>query len=38
LFNIGLTEVLVFLLMLAIVVVVIALGVNFGIRMSRRNR
>jgi hypothetical protein len=36
--NLGPMELLVLLFMLAIVVGVIALGVNLGIRMSRRKR
>jgi hypothetical protein len=35
-FNVGLVEILVFVFMLAIVVGVIAPGVNLGIRLSRR--
>jgi hypothetical protein len=37
-FNVGIVEILVFLFMLAIVVGVIAFGVNLGIRLSRRRR
>jgi hypothetical protein len=37
-FNVGAVEILWFVFMLAVVVGVIALGVNFGIRLSRRKR
>lgn len=37
-FNLGPTELLVFVVFLAILIGSIALGVNFGIRLARRRR